>query len=170
MTLLRGERFTLEPMRVSHAKGLFPVLSQPNLYEFIEYPPPATEEDLAGRFKRWEDGGSPDGSEVWLNWAVRLSNLELVGHVQATVMHETTAWIAYMISEHHWGKGLGRLATSLMVEHLISQHRCKILLACIDRENRRSSALLRSLSFSLASPEEHVAHELSKNEELFVYT
>lgn len=169
MTPLYGDGFTLEPIRATHAKGLFPVLSEPGLYQFIEYPPPKTEEDLAQRFKRGEAGGSADGSEVWLNWAIRLRSQELVGHVQATIMQGDMSWIAYMVSERHWGKGLGRAATGLLVKHLMSQYKCKTLLACIERANQRFSALLHALSFSLASPAEHVAHELSESEVLFVY-
>lgn len=166
---MHGDGFILEPIRVSHAKGLFPVLSEPGLYQFIEHPAPKTEEDLAQRFKRWEAGASPDGSELWLNWAIRLDDQELVGHVQATVLSGATSWVAYMLSQRHWGKGLGRAATGLMIQHLISQHQCKTLLACVERANQRSIALLRALSFSLASPDEHAAHQLSDSEALFVY-
>ncbi len=169
MTPLRGDSFTLEPICVAHAKGLFPVLSEPGLYEFIENPAPKTEEDLEQRFRRWEAGASPDGSELWLNWAIRLDNQELVGHVQATVLSGATSWVAYILSQRHWGKGLGRAASSLMIQHLISQHRVKTLLACVERANQRSIALLQALSFSLASPVEHAARRLSDSEALFVY-
>ena len=169
MTPLHGDGFTLEPIRVSHAKGLFPVLSEPGLYQFIENPAPKTEEDLEHRFKRWEAGASPDGSELWLNWAIRLDNQELVGHVQATVLSGATAWVAYMLSQRHWGKGLGRAATSLMIEHLISQRRCKTLLACVERANQRSIALLQALSFVQGAPAEHAARQLLDSEALFVY-
>lgn len=169
MIPLHGAGFILEPIRVSHAKGLFPVLSEPGLYQFVENPAPKTQADLAQRFRRWEAGASPDGSELWLNWAIRLDDQELVGHVQATVLPGATSWVAYMLSQRHWSQGLGRAATRLMIEHLISQHRCKTLLACVARANQRSVALLQALSFSLASPAEHVAHELSESEDLFVH-
>lgn len=169
MTALHGDGFVLEPICVSHAKGLFPVLSEPGLYQFIENPPPKTEEDLELRFKRWQAGASPDGSELWLNWAIRLDNQELVGHVQATVLSGATSWVAYMLSQRHWGKGLGRAATSLMIQHLISQHRCQTLLACVEQANQRSIALLQALSFVRGAPAEHAAHQLSDSEALFVY-
>lgn len=169
MTPLHGDGFILEPIRVSHAKGLFPVLSEPGLYQFVDLAAPKTEEDLAQRFKRWQAGASPDGSELWLNWAIRLDDQQLVGHVQATVLPEATSWVAYMLSQRHWGKGLGRAATGLMIEHLISQHRCKTLLACVERANQRSIALLHALSFVQGSPAEHAAHQLSESEVLFVY-
>ena len=59
--------------------------------------PPDDVEVLRERFERWEQRRSPDGAELWLNWAVRLrEERRAIGVLQATVADDETA-IAWTI-------------------------------------------------------------------------
>lgn len=163
--------FQLEPIAPSHAAGLYPVLTERALYRYVEVPPPASEAALAARFERWQGGGSADGSERWLNFAVRLASGELVGYVQATVMvgqPERPAWVAYMLSERVWGRGLGRAATQMLMSHLAQHHGCTVFWACIEQDNARSIALVNALGFHRATAQELAPHELDATEVLYV--
>ena len=169
--LLTAPGFQLEAIAPAHAAGLFPVLTEPALYRYVEVPPPASEAALAARFERWQGGGSADGTELWLNFAVRMASGELVGYVQATVMvglPERPAWVAYMLSERVWGRGLGRSAMRLLMSHLAQQHGCTVFWACIEQDNARSIALVNALGFHRATAQELASHELDATELLYV--
>ena len=64
---------------------------------------------------------SPAGDQLWLNWVVRLADTRIaVGHVQATVMADGTAEIAYVIGSAWSGRGIATEATSGMIDVLAS--------------------------------------------------
>jgi len=112
MRIVLTPRLCLEPQIAAHAVEMFAVLSDPAIYEF-ENAPPASVEWLRQRFSRLETRRSPDGSEHWLNWVVRLPSSGLVGYVQATVSAGANAAIAYELSSRYWGMGLGREAVGV---------------------------------------------------------
>ncbi len=64
-------RLLLEPLTTAHTAQLLPVLADPALYAFTGGAPP-TAEELRARHTRQAAGASPDGSEGWLNWVLRL--------------------------------------------------------------------------------------------------
>jgi RimJ/RimL family protein N-acetyltransferase len=93
--LLRTERLDLIPITREHAAPMFPVLNDPALYTFTGGSPPSGIAALARTYEFWEARRSPDGAELWFNWAVRLrAEGELVGHMQAglTSAHAYMAW------------------------------------------------------------------------------
>ena len=108
-------RVRLEPLTVEHAAAMVTVLADPGLYEFTGGMPPTLDE-LTARYTRQSAGRSPDGSEQWLNWVVRVGE-EPVGYVQATVTGPS-AEIAWVISPSHQGRGLASEAAGLMVDRL----------------------------------------------------
>ena len=70
--LLTTARLRLEPLRVDDAEEMFDMLADPALYVFTGGEPPTLDE-LRVRYQ-WQVGGrSPDGTEEWLNWIVRIS-------------------------------------------------------------------------------------------------
>ncbi len=79
----------------------------PAIYEY-ENAPPASIEWLRARFTKLEARQSPDGSQQWLNWVIRLPTSELIGYVQATVHADGHAAIAYELCSQYWGRGLAR--------------------------------------------------------------
>ena len=143
----------LEPLRAMHAHEMFSVLSDPAIYEF-ENEPPSSEEWLTRRFERLESRCSKDGTELWLNWIVRLPGGELAGYVQATVLPTKTSYVAYELNSRHWRQGIGSSAVSAMLEELRSQYGIHTYVAVFKSSNFRSSGLLRKLGFFPASAEQ----------------
>ena len=137
---------TLEPQTAAHADEMFVVLSDPAIYTW-ENRPPASQQSLRGRFTRLESRRSPDGSEEWLNWVIRLPSSQLAGYVQATVKPDGRALIAYELSSPHWGQGIARRAVEAMLEELQTRHGATTLLAIAKAPNARSIGLLRRLGF-----------------------
>jgi RimJ/RimL family protein N-acetyltransferase len=94
--LIQLARLNLEPLAVSHAKEMHPVLSDVRLHKFTGGDPPASEASLAQTYSIRVKQLSPDGKQLWLNWAVREQySGSAIGYVQATVELEQTliAWV-----------------------------------------------------------------------------
>ncbi|MGS0756245.1 GNAT family N-acetyltransferase [Roseateles sp. GG27B] len=142
----------LQPQAVSHADEMYKVLSDPAIYEFENGPPPS-EEWLRTRFKKLESGKSPDGTQHWLNWVIRLANGELAGYVQATALQGGSCYVAYELASKHWRKGLGRSAVTAMLDELASTYLVRQAVAVLKAKNFRSHALLLSIGFTAANEE-----------------
>lgn len=144
--LLHTQRLSLEPLNAWHGEPLFAGLKDPLLYTYIPKEPPLAVADLSRRFEQLESRRSPDGSELWLNWAVRLSTGGYAGLVEASVQANRTASIAYFVFATHQRQGIGREAVSAMLEHLaatgVTESR-----AMIDTRNLASIALVEGLGF-----------------------
>ena len=145
----------LEPLVAAHAHEMFFVLSDAAIYEFENEPPPS-EAWLSDRYARLESRASTDGTQVWLNWAVRLPTGELAGYVQATVFPSGAALVAYELASRFWRKGIGGSAVSAMLEELRSSYGVGLFVAVYKAANYRSQGLLRSLGFHPASAQQVV--------------
>jgi [ribosomal protein S5]-alanine N-acetyltransferase len=154
----------LEPQLAAHAHEMFTALSDPAIYEF-ENAPPADEEWLRRRFERLENRGSSDGTQQWLNWVIRLSSGKLAGYVQATVMSDCTAYVAYELNSQYWRQGIGSSAVQAMLQELHHQYGVRTAIAVLKAKNYRSAALLRKLGFVPAS-EEQTARSRDEPDEL----
>jgi RimJ/RimL family protein N-acetyltransferase len=152
MNTLVAELCILEPQTVSHAREMFVVLSDTAIYEF-ENGPPQSEDWLFNRFKKLESRQSPDGTQIWLNWVIRLSDKELAGYVQATVFKNGSCYVAYELSSKYWRKGLGRSAVTAVLRELASNYQVSTAVAVLKAKNYRSHALLISLGFDSAEEE-----------------
>lgn len=167
--MLTGDRFTLVPLVKSHAAALFPVLSDPAIYPFLDTGPPASVDELSRTFERRESRCSPDGRELWLNWGLQLESGEWAGHLQATVFEPGSSWVAYVLASRFWGRGLARDAVQLMMAHLAAEFVCRRFLASVERANHRSIRLLQGLDFALAPAMAHTAHGLDAGEALYCF-
>jgi [ribosomal protein S5]-alanine N-acetyltransferase len=146
MRTLAAGLCTLEPQVEAHASEMFAVLSDPAIYEFEGEPPP-TLEALAAGYRRKESRRSPDGSEVWLNWIVRLSSGEATGYVQATVMQAGHAYVGYEFASRYWRRGIATAALRAVFEDLARGYGVQQVVAVLKSANYRSLALLRKLGF-----------------------
>jgi RimJ/RimL family protein N-acetyltransferase len=100
---LRTNRLDLIPISGALATEMFQVLKDPALYEYVTSSPPADVATLARQYESWESRRSPDGSELWLNWALQQKgNKQLVGHLQAGVLpdHADVAWFLGVRWQH----------------------------------------------------------------------
>jgi [ribosomal protein S5]-alanine N-acetyltransferase len=151
MKTLRAASLVLEPQVAKHAAEMFVVLSDPAIYEF-ENSPPESIDWLERRFAKLEARTSPDGTERWLNWVVRLPTGELAGYVQATVTPDATAHIAYELASKFWRQGIGSKAVRAMLGELAGTYGARTCVATLKEQNYRSLALLRSLGFEPVPP------------------
>ena len=168
MQALATGELVLEPLVAGHAEAMFEVLGDPALYRYLDHSPPPTVEHLREVYAGVEKRLSPDGSQVWLNWVVRRRGEPPLGYVQATVTPNHTAWIGYVFSVQHWGRGHATQAVRAMLEHLASDCGIRRFLASVEAENLRSVRLLERLGFREAQRNELQGHELSPSERLFV--
>ena len=164
MKILRTARCTLEPQVQAHAAEMFEVLADPAIYEFENEPPPSAQW-LAERYRLLESRASPDGSERWLNWVVRLPAGALAGYVQATVLPSGVAFVAYELGSAHWRQRIGSSAVRAMLDELCEHHGVHTFVAALKARNFRSEALLLSLGFEPGSPEQQ-AQYLEEPDEL----
>lgn len=158
-----ADGLVLEPQVAAHAAGLFPVLCDPALYTF-ENEPPESEAWLAARFARLESRRSADGSELWLNWVIRLEDGAACGFVQATVLADGRALIAYVLGSRWWGRGIARTAVSALLAELESRWGVHHVLAVLQAANLRSAHLLECLGFGPATPDPALDAELEPGE------
>lgn len=137
---------TLEPLVAAHAPAMFEVLSDRAIYEFENAPPPSAAW-LAERYARLERRMSADGTQIWLNWVIRLPTGELAGYAQATVLPARTALIGYELASRFWRRGIGSCAVTAMLDELASAYGVERFAAVLKAANHRSLALLQSLAF-----------------------
>lgn len=151
MRVLVASHCVLEPQVEAHAPEMFEVLGDPAIYGF-ENAPPESLPALARRYRALESRGSPDGSEQWLNWVVRLPGGSLAGYVQATVLPTGVAFVAYELGSRHWRQGIGSSAVRAMLGELAGAYGVETFVAVLKAVNHRSEGLLRSLGFEAADP------------------
>lgn len=167
MRVIETSRCTLEPLVAAHAHEMFSVLSDPAIYEF-ENAPPVSEAWLRQRYERLEARVSGDGAEQWLNWVLRLPSGELAGYVQATVLPDATALVAYELASRHWRQGIGSAAVEAMLQELQEAYRVHTFIAVLKARNFRSLALLRKLGFRPADSEQEARYRDEPDERVMV--
>ncbi|MFG2603207.1 GNAT family N-acetyltransferase [Streptomyces sp. NPDC048514] len=136
------DRLSLLPLAVEHADEMAEVLSDPALHEFIGGVP-LTARDLRSRYERLV-AGSPDPSETWWNWVVRLrADMCLAGTVQATITtgeHGRTAEVAWVIGTPWHGRGIATEAARGLVAWLQDQG-LRVIRAHVHPDHRASAAV-----------------------------
>ena len=143
---LEAERLVLEPIAPHHAGTLFPFVSDVRLFTYVDQEPPTSAQALEMHYRAWSSGLSPDGSELWLNWAARLRGTEeYVGWFQATVRADRTAEIAYVTFVGHQRRGFALEGSAAVVGHLARMHHVSAIIAKVDPRNEASIAVARSL-------------------------
>lgn len=148
--VLTTARLVLAPQRATHAEEMYAVLTDPAIYEY-ENQPPASLEALRERYRKLETGRSPDGTQLWLNWVVGVGeDGPLIGYVQATVLADARALIAYEFGSAWWGQGLAHEATACVIEELRGRYGVGAVGAVLKQANRRSRKLLVRLGMRLA--------------------
>jgi RimJ/RimL family protein N-acetyltransferase len=141
-------RLRLEPLQPEHAGALFAGLQEPAIYEFLAEAPPSSLAWLEGRYRCLATRVSPDGRDLWLNWAVWSNEAsEYLGYVQATVHRDQTAEIAYVLFPSAWGRGHATEAVAAMIEDLRKRLVVTTFIARVHPRNRRSARLLDRLGF-----------------------
>ncbi|WP_171975330.1 GNAT family N-acetyltransferase [Brasilonema sennae] len=155
-TTLEISRLLLEPLVESHAAHIYRQLQDESLYQFIPQEPPISLQVLQTRYRALSSRLSPDGQEVWLNWAIRLRQFgTYIGTLQATVYANQIAAIAYMIFPSFWQQGYAKEGCLRLLNHLFNDYQVKIVAAQIDTRNVASIELIKSLGFKYVSTKEN---------------
>jgi RimJ/RimL family protein N-acetyltransferase len=119
--LIETGRLELRPITRADAETLFPILTDPALYEYTGDEPPASIHALRAIYAARETRRSPDGAELWLNWLLRdRASGDAIGYVQATVS-ATSADVAWVVGSRWWNQGFASEAGAAVVEWLRSQ-------------------------------------------------
>jgi RimJ/RimL family protein N-acetyltransferase len=135
------ERLDLEPVEAHHAAELAPLLDDMALHEFTGGAP-LSQAALAARYARLASRRSPDGSQLWGNWVIRVrATGTAAGTVQATIPaggqgtgSAEVAWVvARRFQRHGYAKEAARsLAASLhqagwtVIAHIHPGHRARM--------------------------------------------
>jgi RimJ/RimL family protein N-acetyltransferase len=144
------ERLALEPLVPAHAREFFEALQTPSLYAYWPGEPPESLSWLEARYGRLALRRSPDGSQTWLNWAVReRATGALAGTLQSTVLGDGTALLAYTFVAVQQGRGFAAEGARRVVERLRDAYGVRELFADIDTRNARSIRLVEKLGFTL---------------------
>lgn len=142
-TRLVSARVALEPLTPEHADELAPLLDDASLHRFIGGQP-ADVLELRARFERQARGWSPDRTQRWLNWVVRVRDTgEAVGTAQATVT-EGVAELAWVVGSAHQRQGFAKEAAGLVASWL-REHGVGRLRAHIHPDHLASIAVARSI-------------------------
>lgn len=169
MKLHTTHHLRLEPVRVHHAAEMFPLLSDPRIYEHLSFGPPATLAELEERYERQKSGVSPDGTERWLNWIVRSldDGGACAGFVQATLHHGDTGEFGYIFGPAFWGRGLAFEACTTVLAEMRGDFSSQTLFATVDRLNARSVALLARLGFHRIESQEYPHGDVLASDDVF---
>jgi [ribosomal protein S5]-alanine N-acetyltransferase len=155
---LETERLVLEPLLPEHVPLLLEGLADERLYRFIPTDAPESAEALETRYRKLSSRRSPDGSEVWLNFAMRLREgttpedgavprATYVGTLEATVFPDRSAYIAYTLFVPSWHHGYAREGCARMLGHLVEDYKVRVVVAEIDTRNAASVSLAEALGF-----------------------
>ena len=156
--VLETPRLLLEPLATAHAAVLYEPLLDSRLYSFIPQDPPVSKEALEDRYRKLSTRRSPDGSEAWLNWAVRERETgRYVGTLEASVEADGTAFIAYMVFVPCQRRGLAAEGCGRLLSHLLDDYGVSVV-AEIDTRNLASIALVESLGFVRVSFQKDADH------------
>jgi ribosomal-protein-alanine N-acetyltransferase len=146
---LETERLILQPITVHHTRELVELFSDPKLHEFVPFEVPTFEEQEQ-RCARWSRGRSPDGSEIWLNWAARdRMSGKLMGHFQAGIKQDSEASIGYVMAREFHGKGFATEAMQAVLNCLRDQYKVKKVKAWSDTRNKASHKLAERLGMTI---------------------
>ncbi|HEY7415397.1 MAG TPA: GNAT family N-acetyltransferase [Ktedonobacteraceae bacterium] len=146
--VLETSRLWLEPLHPSHASVLYEFLQSPAIYTFIPEDPPISLEALTTRYQRLSSRRSPDGQEIWLNWAMRQRREgAYVGLLQATVYSDANAYFAYTLFPLFWKQGYAREGCKRVMDLLLKDYQVHLIMAEIDTRNVASIKLIESLGF-----------------------
>ena len=146
MTGFTTQRLILEPLNRNHADAFYEGLKDGRLYEYIDESPPSSLAALRQRYTKLES---------------RLKETRAyAGYVQATILRNSIAMIAYVLFAESWGNGYAREATGAMLEQLKRVHGVTVATAAVDRRNERSRQLLRFMGFVEAKCHAQIAGDV----------
>jgi ribosomal-protein-alanine N-acetyltransferase len=145
--VIETDRLVLEPITIEHADKMFLLLQDELLYKFIPSDPPVMEA-LKNRYQRWQARQSPDGKEVWLNWAAKGRNTpHYIGHFQSGWDEKNGFSIAYIVGVEFQKQGYAREAVASVISFLKTKMNAGKIKSWVDTRNQASICLMKRLGF-----------------------
>jgi ribosomal-protein-alanine N-acetyltransferase len=142
---LHTERLTLEPITEAHAKELCDFFSDLELHLFVPFEVP-TYEQQRERCARWQKRISPDGTELWLNWAARdKMNGQVKAHIQAGVKNDGVASIGYVVGRKYQTTGIATECLEQVFKYLRDSLKAREVKAWSDTRNEASHRLAKKI-------------------------
>nr|WP_307710554.1 GNAT family N-acetyltransferase [Streptomyces sp. V1I6] len=142
-------RLSLVPLAAEHAEEMAEALSDPALHVFIGGTPQRPQA-LRARYERWV-AGSPDPSEVWWNWVIRLrEERRLTGTVQATITRTErgrAAEVAWVVGTPWQGRGIATEAARGLIAWL-QEKDVQVVRAHIHPDHRASAAVAAAVGLA----------------------
>lgn len=113
----------LEPVLAAHADLLFLSLLDESLYTYVPEPPPRSLPSLRSWWAQLEGRLSPDGTEAWLAWAMRLrQGGRYVGKIDAAVDGQGVCNnVGYVVFPAYAGRGYASESLAAVSEHLLAR-------------------------------------------------
>lgn len=146
---LQTEHLFLEPICEGHAAEMYELFADRALHHFVPFEPPTLEEQQK-RCARWSIGHSPDGSEIYLNWAAREKHSgKVIGHFQSGIKNKGEASIGYVVAREFQGKGLAQEALHAVFNYLRHVHSIKLVKAWGDTRNKASHRLAERMGMQV---------------------
>lgn len=104
---IKTPRLSLELLVAAHADILFDALCDKRIYRWIESGGPKDLLQLRSKWKHNETRLSPDGKEVWLNWAIRLDyEGPYIGKLDAELDSPVNVTnVGFVFFPEYWGNG-----------------------------------------------------------------
>lgn len=142
---LETARLVLEPITERHAEELWELFRDPDLHHFVPFESISIDQQRQ-RCARWAKRRSPDGTELWLNWAARdRDSKSIIAHFQAGVRMDGTASIGYLVARKHQNQRIATEGLRVVIDYLETRLSvCKIK-AWSDTRNKASHRLARKL-------------------------
>lgn len=139
------KNLTLEPITEIHAKELCEFFSDSELHRFVPFEPPTFEQQRE-RCVRWAKRRSPDGVEIWLNWAARDKETgQVAAHIQAGLKEDRVASIGYVVGRTFQRKGIATECLESVFLYLKDVLQVREVKAWSDTRNEASHRLARKL-------------------------
>ena len=143
--VLDTARLILEPILEGHAQELRELFQNPDLHQFIPSTPPTLEQQTE-RCVRWVTRRSPDGKELWLNWAARDKETgKVIAHFQAGINRDAIATISYLVAREFQNKGFATEGLEAVFNYLNRSLSVKEVKAWTDTRNEASHRLAKKL-------------------------
>lgn len=150
---LETPRLLLEPVNAWHGEPMFAGLKDPQLYIYTSDEPPSSVRALSQHYEQLESRRSPQGDQLWLNWAVLDRVMGYAGHMQATVNPDSTSLVAWRIFTAFQRSGIAAEAAKAMLDHLAAIG-VSAATAFIDTRNTASIHLAERLGFTCTATHE----------------
>lgn len=142
---LETSRLHLEPITEQHSEELWELFRDPELHHFVPFEPISLEKQRE-RCAKWAKRRSPDGTEIWLNWAAReRTSGQIMAHFQAGVKENGTASIGYVVARAFQGKGLATEGVQAVFSYLRDVLGVCEVKAWSDTRNKASHRLAQRL-------------------------